>query len=103
LAVSSLGRTPLLPDIPTMIESGVPDYVVLTYSGMVAPVATPPAVIDKLNAAINESLRSPEVTAAFARIGAEPGSGSPQDFATFLASETVKWVDVVKRSGLRID
>ena len=91
LAVSSEARNPLVPDLPTMIESGVPDYVVLTYIGVVAPAGTPASIIGKLNAAINASLTAPEVMAAFAKLGAEVRPDSPQDFAAFLVAETQKW------------
>jgi tripartite-type tricarboxylate transporter receptor subunit TctC len=103
LAVSSETRNPLVPDLPTMIESGVPDYVVLTYIGVVAPAGTPAGIIDKLNSAINESLTTPDVAAAFARLGAELRPASPQDFATFLAAETKKWVDVAKAANIKIE
>ena len=103
LAVSSEMRNPLAPDVPTMIESGVPDYVVLTYTGVVAPASTPPAIIDKLNGAINESLAAPEVAAAFTRLGAEVRPAAPQDFAMFLAAETKKWTEVVKAAGIKIE
>jgi tripartite-type tricarboxylate transporter receptor subunit TctC len=102
LAVSSETRNPLAPDVPTMIESGVPDYVVLTYIGVVAPAATPSAIIEKLNAAINESLTAPEVAAAFAKLGAEVRPASPQDFAAFLAAETKKWTEVAKAANIKI-
>ena len=103
LAVSSETRNALVPDVPTMIESGVPDYVVLTYTGVVAPAGTPPAIIDKLNAAINESLAAPEVMAAFARLGAEVRPASAQDFGAFLAAETKKWTEVVKAASIKIE
>ena len=83
LAVSSATRNALVPELPTMIESGVPDYVVLTYVGVVAPAGTPGAIVDRLNAAINESLTSPDVAAAFAKMGAEVRPGPPQDFSAF--------------------
>jgi tripartite-type tricarboxylate transporter receptor subunit TctC len=103
LAVSSQTRNPLAPDVPTMIESGVPDYVVLTYIGVVAPAATPSAIVDKLNAAINASLAAPEVAAAFAKLGAEVRPASPQDFAAFLAAETRKWTEVAKAANIKIE
>jgi tripartite-type tricarboxylate transporter receptor subunit TctC len=103
LAVSSDTRNPLVPDLPTMIESGVPDYVVLTYIGVVAPAGTPTAIIDKLNSAINESLATPDVAAAFARLGAEVRPASPQDFAAFLAAETKKWSEVAKAANIKIE
>jgi tripartite-type tricarboxylate transporter receptor subunit TctC len=103
LALSSETRSPEVPELPTMIESGVPDYVVLTYIGIAAPGGTPPGVIDKLNAAINRTLRTPEVAAAAARINAEIEPVSPQQFGAFLAGERAKWTDVVEQAGLRAD
>jgi tripartite-type tricarboxylate transporter receptor subunit TctC len=103
LAVSSDTRNPLVPDIPTMIESGVPDYVVLTYIGVVAPAGTPTGIVEKLNSAINESLTTPDVAAAFARLGAEVQPASPQDFAAFLAAETRKWTEVAKAANIKIE
>jgi tripartite-type tricarboxylate transporter receptor subunit TctC len=103
LAVSSEARNPLVPDLPTMIESGVPDYVVLTYIGVVAPAGTPASIIGKLNAAINASLAAPEVMAAFGKLGAEVRPAPPQDFAAFLAAETRKWAAVAKAANIKID
>ena len=103
LAVSSEARNPLVPDLPTMIESGVPDYVVLTYIGVVAPAGTPESIIGRLSAAINASLTAPEVMAAFAKLGAEVRPDSPQAFAAFLAAETQKWATVAKAANIKID
>jgi tripartite-type tricarboxylate transporter receptor subunit TctC len=103
LAVSSDTRNPLVPELPTMIESGVPDYVVLTYIGVVAPAGTPTGIVEKLNSAINESLTTPDVAAAFARLGAEVQPASPQDFAAFLAAETRKWTEVAKAANIKIE
>ena len=103
LAVSSEARNPLVPDLPTMIESGVPDYVVLTYIGVVAPAGTPESIISRLSTAINASLTAPEVMAAFAKLGAEVRPAPPQDFAAFLAAETQKWATVAKAANIKID
>jgi tripartite-type tricarboxylate transporter receptor subunit TctC len=103
LAVSSERRNALLPDVPTMMESGVPDYVVLTYIGVVAPAGTPEGIIRKLNAATNESLTAPEVTAAFARLGAEVQPGPPQAFGAFLAAETQKWSTVARTASIKVE
>jgi tripartite-type tricarboxylate transporter receptor subunit TctC len=103
LGVSSEARNPLVPDVPTMIESGVPDYVVSTYIGVVAPAGTSAANIEKLNVAINDSLTSPEATAAFAKLGAEIKPGSPQDLAAFLAAETQKWMQVAKAANIKLE
>jgi tripartite-type tricarboxylate transporter receptor subunit TctC len=103
LAVSSEARNLLVPDVPTMRESGVPDYVVSTYVGVVAPAGTPAAIVQRLNTAINESMTSPDAASAFARLGAEIRPAAPQDFAAFLAAETRKWADVVKAANIKVE
>jgi len=103
LAISSETRSADLPALPTMIESGVPGYVVLTYTGVVAPAATPPEIVQKLNAALNASLQTPEAAAALRRIGAESAPASAHDFAAFLNAERDKWREVVRLSGIKIE
>jgi len=103
LALSSETRSADLPTLPTMIESGVPGYVVLTYTGVVAPAATPPDIVQKLNTALNTSLQTPEAAAALRRIGAESAPASAQDFAAFLSAERDKWREVVRHSGIKIE
>ncbi len=103
LAWSSPKRNPSLPDLPTMIESGVPDYVALTFIGVVAPAATAPGIVSKLNGAINESLKAPEVVAALARLSAEVHPASAEDFSAFLVRERQKWDEVVRRSGIKVN
>ena len=103
LGISSEKRSADVPTLPTMIESGVPGYVVLTYTGVVAPAATPDQIVQKLNAALNASLRTPEAAAALRRIGAESESSSAQDFAAFLSAERDKWREVVRLSGIKIE
>jgi len=103
LGISSEKRSADLPTLPTMIESGVPGYVVLTYTGVVAPSATPPDIVQKLNAALNASLQTPEAATALRRIGAESAPASAQDFAAFLSAERDKWREVVRLSGIKIE
>ena len=103
LAVTSAKRHPQLPEIPTMIESGIPDYVMTFWSGVVAPAGTPTEIVDKLNGAINDGLRSEVVRDNLAKIGAEASPGSPKDFADFIAVETKKWSAVAKMSGISLD
>ena len=100
LAWSSEARNPDLPDMPTMIESGV-DYVALTYIGVVAPAGTAPPIVARLNASINQSLATPDATAAMQRIGAEVRPASAEEFGRFLAGERAQWAEVVRRSGLK--
>jgi tripartite-type tricarboxylate transporter receptor subunit TctC len=100
LAVTSAKRHPQLPDVPTMIESGIPDYVMTFWSGVVAPAATPADIVASLHGAINDGLKTPAVQENLAAIGAEATPGSPQDFAAFIAAETKKWNAVVKMAGI---
>ena len=99
------GRTrwPELPEVPTLVESGFPDFVADAWTGVVAPIGTPPEIIIKLNTAINEGVQSAEMKANLARFSAIPKAGSPQDFAAFLGEEIPKWAAIVKLSGAKVE
>jgi tripartite-type tricarboxylate transporter receptor subunit TctC len=103
LAVTSEKRFALLPELPTMIESGVDGFVVSSFQGVVAPAGTPAAVIAKLNAAVNASVEAPEMRTHLARLGATAATGTPQEFAAFFAAETRKWEAVVKAARVSVD
>jgi tripartite-type tricarboxylate transporter receptor subunit TctC len=103
LGVTSAKRQAELPDVPTMVESGIPDFVATLLTGVVAPAGTPAPIVGKLNGVINESLKGPEMKDLAARFGSEPRIGTPQDFGTFLAGETRKWADVAKRASVSLD
>ena len=103
LAVTSPQRLPALPDVPTMIESGYGGFPPASWTGVLAPAGTPAAVIGKLNAAINNSLKSAEIKGNFARFSAEAKVGSPQDFAAFIADEAPKWAALVKASAAKVE
>jgi tripartite-type tricarboxylate transporter receptor subunit TctC len=103
LAVTSRTRTSLAPDLPTLIEAGVPDYEVTTFNGFVAPAGTPPGVIDKLNATINDGLANPEIKDNIVRLGAVVNPGTPQQFGAFMAAELQKWTAVARTANIRID
>src|SRR5882757_9212034 len=103
LALSGATRSRELPDLPTMMESGVPDYEVTTFIGVMAPAATPPAIVAKLNAAFNESLQTPEVTSVAAKLNANVRPASSQEFGAFLAKEHGKWSETVRFSGLKFE
>src|SRR5262249_42273582 len=100
LAVTSAHRHPQLPDVPTMTESGIPDYVLTFWSGVVAPAGTPAAIVDKLNKAIDVGLRSHEIEDKLALVGSQTAPGTPQDFAKFIAAATSKWRDIAKVAGV---
>jgi tripartite-type tricarboxylate transporter receptor subunit TctC len=102
LGVSSLKRSPIFPDLPSISET-VPGYETNSWGGMVVPAATPKAIVTKLNAEVNKALQSPALKERYAAIEAEPVGGTPEQFAAFVKQETVKWADVVKKSGAKID
>jgi tripartite-type tricarboxylate transporter receptor subunit TctC len=103
LGVSSAARNALAPELPTLIEGGLADFIALTFTGVVAPAGTPAAIVGRLNAAINEAVKPPEVVAALGKLGAEVRTGSAEAFAAFLARERDKWVDVVTRTGIKAE
>jgi len=103
LGVTTAKRSPLAPDLPTLVEQGVPDYEVLTFNGIVAPKATPAAIVNKLNAAINEGLKMPEMQQTITKLGAVSGSGTPAEFGAFITREFQKWSAVGKAAHVRID
>ncbi|MGZ3362724.1 MAG: Bug family tripartite tricarboxylate transporter substrate binding protein, partial [Xanthobacteraceae bacterium] len=103
LAVTSPVRTPLAPDLPTMMEAGVPNYEVTTFNGIAAPAGTPAPIIGKLNAAINDGLLTAATKETLAKLGAVASPGSPEDFAAFIAAELAKWRSVAQKANVKID
>ena len=103
LAITSATRNSELPDVPTMIESGVPDMVAVSWTGLIAPPRTPPAIIARLNQDVNAALKSEDMIAALRKLGSSPLGGTPQDFRKLLMEESPKWLAVVKSSGMKID
>jgi tripartite-type tricarboxylate transporter receptor subunit TctC len=103
LAVTGARRSADLPDVPTMIESGYPDYLLTFWTGILAPAGTPPDIVGKLNAAINEGLSSAEMKQSLARFNVEPNIAPPREFSTFVAAEARKWADIVKATGIKVE
>jgi tripartite-type tricarboxylate transporter receptor subunit TctC len=101
LATSSPERNPDLPDVPTMKELGLNELSLEFWAGMWAPIGLPADIAEKLNAAINEVLQSPEMIASMKKFGFETRIGSSQDFAAFVAAEIPRWTAVVKASGVK--
>jgi tripartite-type tricarboxylate transporter receptor subunit TctC len=103
LATTASRRLPALPNVPTVQESGVPEFDVYAFFGMLAPAGTPKAVIDRLATELERVMADPEVVQRFAEQSAEPRVLGPVAFTAFLQSERTKWADVVKRSGAKLD
>jgi tripartite-type tricarboxylate transporter receptor subunit TctC len=101
LAVTSTTRAASLPDVPTMVEAGVPGYSAITWNGLLAPAGTPPEVIARLNDAIVKAMRSPDMKALLTKIGQDPAWSTPEEFASFLRDETAKWTKVIKATGIQ--
>ena len=103
LAVTSTKRLPNLPDVPTMSEAGIKGYESLSWSGVVAPAATPKPVIDKLNQAIDRILKSDEAKRRLSALGVEPVGGPPEDFARHIRVESDKWGKLIKSAKITIE
>ena len=103
LGVSGPKRSPVFPDLPTISEAGVPGYVTTAWGGLVAPLNTPRDIISKWNTETNRALQSPQLKERYAAIDAEPVGGSVAEFAAFVKAESVKWGEVVKKSGAKLD
>jgi tripartite-type tricarboxylate transporter receptor subunit TctC len=101
LAVSSAKRSRIAPDLPTIHELGVPDFDATVWFGLMGPAGTPRPIVDKLAAAANEALKSPQTIAKLTAAQFEALGGSPSDFAAFIARETAKWRMVAEATGLR--
>ncbi len=103
IAVSTVKRSPAAPDVPTVAESGVRDFDISTWFGVLVPAATPKDVVAKLNAEISRALTLPDVKERLAREGAETAPNSPEQFGRFIQSEIAKFAKIIKESGARAD
>ncbi len=103
LAVTSRQRLPGLPNVPTLDEAGVKGYESLSWSGVVAPAATPKGIVLKLNRAIDQILKSDDVKAKLVQLGVEPVGGSPEDFARQIQTEHDKWGKVIQAANIKLN
>ena len=103
LAVTTTQRSSAFPDLPTLLEVGVPNYEVTTWYGLWAPGGTPPDIINKLRDEVAKAMQRPEIKDAWAQQGSGMGGNTPQEFAKFINVEVVKWGKVAKAASITID
>jgi tripartite-type tricarboxylate transporter receptor subunit TctC len=103
LAVTGSTRSPLLPDVPTLAESGLKGYSAYVWMGILAPKGTPPAIIEKLRTEFIAVLRTPEVAGFYERAAIEPVTNTPAEFAAFFRAEREQWARIIKEVGAKID
>lgn len=103
LGIASLQRSPQLPDVPTISESGVPGFEAVNWFGMFAPAKTPRTVINRVNAALVKTIKAPDTQAQFIRLGADPVGSTPGEFADFVRRDMEKYARIVKISGAKVD
>ena len=103
IAVTGDARSPQLPDVATMRESGFGEIAATYWNGLLAPAGTPAAIVTRLNAAVNQALAVPEVHAALKKLGSDPKTGTSQEFASFIAEEVQRWGKVVRDANIKVD
>ena len=104
LAVTTLARSPAMPDLPTMAESGLPGFDLTTWFGLMVPAGTPPEIVAKLNAEIVRALNAKDMRERLEKMGAEPpANNTPEHFAAFVRAEAAKYAKVVKDSGAKVE
>lgn len=103
IAVTTLQRAKARPDLPTIAESGYPNFDISTWYGYWAPKGTPPAVVELLAKHVQAALKNPQVIEAYQKMGAEPVGSTPAEFAAYNKSEAKKWADIVKASGATLE
>lgn len=103
IALSSLRRSPLLTDVPTVAEAALPGFEVVQWFGLIAPTGTPSGVAARLHAEVTKVLDTQEFRDLLAKDGAVPVKRSAEEFAALIKSEIAKWADVIRKSGLRVE
>ena len=103
IATTGLKRNALLPDVPTIDESGLKGYETNLWQGFVVPAGTPQPIVDRLNAVMVKAVRSPDISSAFAKRGMVSGGSNAAEFAAFIKREQAKWADIVERAGARVE
>ncbi|HEX2828628.1 MAG TPA: tripartite tricarboxylate transporter substrate binding protein [Burkholderiales bacterium] len=103
IAVTSKGRVGVLPDVPTVMESGVPNFDVSSWFGVFLPAGTPKAIVTKMNAEVRKIVAAPDVKKRLIDLGADPETNTPEQFAAYVRSERTRWAKVVQDTGARVE
>jgi tripartite-type tricarboxylate transporter receptor subunit TctC len=103
LAVTTAKRFPLLPDLPTVAESGFPGFEALAWNGVLMTAATPKPIIARLNAEMNAIMKLPDVAKKLNDAGFDLIGGTPEDFGQLIAGEAAKWAPIIRKVGLKVD
>jgi tripartite-type tricarboxylate transporter receptor subunit TctC len=103
LTVTTQTRAADLADVPTMIETGLPQLALIFSAGLLVPAGTPPDIVARLNAEINQAMKTPALAGSMRKLGFEPTIWSPRDYAAFLAEEAVRWPMIVQASGVKAE
>jgi tripartite-type tricarboxylate transporter receptor subunit TctC len=103
LGIASLQRSPQLPDVPTISESGVPGFEAVNWFGMFAPAKTPRRIVARVNDALVKTIKTPDMQARFIALGADPVGSSVEEFAAFVRRDMEKYARIVKISGAKVD
>ncbi len=103
LAVSTRERSPMLPNVPTVIESGFRDYEVIGWFGLFAPAGTPPAIVDQLRSEVAKALAVPEIRERMVNEGAKPVGDTPAEFGRFVRDEIARWTKIIQQAGIKLD
>ena len=103
LAIALPERSPLMPDIPTVAETGLPGFSISLWYGLIGAKGIPQPIVEKLNAAVNTSLADPEVIAKLAKLGSQPLIQTTQQFAEVIKNDSAKWAEVIKAGNIKPD
>jgi len=103
IAVTTLKRSALLPDVPSISEAGLTGFDANNWYGIVVPAKTPRAIVDQLNAVVTKILAMPDVRATLQNQGLDPAGGTPEQFGAYIRSEREKWAKVIKVSGAKAE
>ena len=103
LAVTTPSRWPTIPDVPTVAESGVPNFAVIQWSGVLAPAGTPRAIVERLNREINRIIQEPDIRGKLMQQGIVPVGGTPEDFGAYISAEIRRWTAVARANGIKME